>query len=269
MRRKGKGGTRPKGTVLIVGGAGRMGRWFTNFFRNMDYRVLISSRNPLTAATVAKKMGVEPGSIEDARFADIVLVSAPVKATQEICLKAAGNMRDDSALVEISAVKKGVEELAMKMPSKLGFLSIHPLFGPATKSINGQDVVIVHNKENKWTWKLLRSMEERGAKFVLMSSRDHDKYMACVQSLHHFAILSLGYALQECLCESIEGAATRSMRATMRTLRSMLSNLDSIAEIQAENPYSEEARNLFLAVVKEFAEKDPRQWIAELRQGDR
>ena len=84
MRRKGKGGTRPKGTVLIVGGAGRMGRWFTNFFRNMDYRVLISSRNPLTAATVAKKMGVEQGSIEDTRFADIVLVSAPVKATQDM-----------------------------------------------------------------------------------------------------------------------------------------------------------------------------------------
>lgn len=247
-----------------------MGRWFAVFFRDMGYRVLISSRNPRTAAAVAKRIGVEAGSNEDARFADIVLVATPVKAAQEICSKVAVNMKDGSALVEISAVKSGVEKLAAKMPKKVGFLSIHPLFGPTTRRMDGQDVVIVLNKENEWTWRLLRSMEEKGARFVLMSSRDHDKYMGCVQSLHHFAILSFGCALQECLREGkLEGAATRSMRATMRILRSMLSNLDSIIEIQTENPYSKEARNRFLTVVKKLAEMDPRQWMAELKQLDK
>jgi prephenate dehydrogenase len=242
-----------------------MGRWFSRFFKELNYRVFVYSRKLETADNVARALGVYSGSMEDAEDSDIVLVSVPWDALAGTCGRLGEKMKKGSALVEISAVKTGVEKLAESIPGHLGFLSIHPLFGPNAKGVKGQDIVMVLNRESPWVWTLLEHLEKKGAKLVIMSSRNHDRYMACIQSLHHFAILSLGYALKTCSRKAgFEEISTRSMRATVRNIRSMQRNLDTIAEIQKNNPYSREARELFLRIVKEFAEDKPEEWVRKL-----
>ena len=242
-----------------------MGRWFGRLFKELNYRVLIYSRKPETSNRAARVLGVYPGSMEDVSHSDIVLVSVPMEAVTEICRRLGERMKKGSALVEISAVKTGVEKLAEKIPEHIGFLSLHPLFGPDARSVKGQNIAMVLNRENLWGCTLLEDLEKKGAKLVTMSSKDHDRYMACIQSLHHFALLSLGYTLKTCLCEvGFEEVLTRSMRSTLRNLRSMQKNLDTIIDIQENNPYSREARELFLRTVKEFAETKPREWTRKL-----
>ena len=242
-----------------------MGRWFARFFKEAGFRVLIYGRTPETARKVAKNLGVTLGSIDDAEDSDIVMVSVPAAATPDTCLKLGEKMKGGSALVEISAVKSDIEKLAEKIPLEVGFLSIHPLFGPSAKNLNKQDIVMVLNRESLWTKALRNHFEDRGARIIKMTSHEHDRCMACVQSLHHFALLSLGYAMSKC-DPKFKNVSTRSLKPTLKTIKSMLKNLDTIEEIQSRNPYSKEARELFHKIVKEFAEEKPEEWLTKLRK---
>lgn len=63
--------------VAILGGTGKMGRWFAHFFKNKGYSVVISGRTPERARSVADEIGVDAAtsSAEAVRGANIVVVA--------------------------------------------------------------------------------------------------------------------------------------------------------------------------------------------------
>ena len=45
--------------ITIIGGTGRMGKWFAKFFQNKGYNVIITSRSSRKASSIAKEIGVK------------------------------------------------------------------------------------------------------------------------------------------------------------------------------------------------------------------
>ena len=91
--------------MLIIGGTGEMGQWFTRFSKEHGYEVVVwgSSRR----VEVAESMGVEFASDLDHAIgdSDIVVVSVPIDITDKIISETAPKMKDGSLLMDITSLK--------------------------------------------------------------------------------------------------------------------------------------------------------------------
>ncbi len=228
--------------ILIVGGTGGMGRFFANFTSLQGASVKIAGRTVSQTRRVAKEIDVKPGSIQDARTSDIVVVAVPLESMKRVCLDIAMLMKDGSLLIDLSSVKKGIaDKISSKIPQGIEYVSLHPLFAPDIDHVYGESILaIVFRSGPQWR-KFSQVLERAGARFQLTTTIFHDRAMAYVQALHHFALISLGVGL-----EKWDGRfKTNSIRATERSIRRILRNWETVIGIQQLNPYSQTVRTQF------------------------
>src|SRR5260370_9966600 len=230
--------------ILIVGGTGGMGRFFARFARLQGANVKIAGREINKSRTAAKEIEVEPGTILDATSSDIVILATPMQGTVRVAIETASLMTNGSLLADLSSVKTGISDrIAEKIPKGLEYVSLHPLFGPKIDHLHDQPIIAVsYNAGQKWS-KLARALQGGGAKVQTMSAAQHDKAMAYVQGLHHFALISLGLGL-----DGMGGEPkTQSLRETEGKIANILDNWDTIIGIQQLNPF-------LPLVIKKFVE---------------
>lgn len=240
-----------------------MGRALTRLLKKLNYEVYICSRSESKARRAAKTLKAEAGRFESLPNMDIVIVSVPVEATIDVCVEAIQLMKERSLLVDIAAVKNPIVEAVSKhLPEggDLEYLSLHPLFGPTTRSYRGENLIAVKAKPGPITERFLRDLMGEGLNVTVTSPREHDKAMAAYQVLHHYSFISLAVALEEYLRS--EGLAldpkfyTKSFRSTLKILKRMQGNLESILEIQSLNPEARDARQTMIDSILELQEID-------------
>jgi len=237
--------------ILIVGGTGGMGRFFARFASLQGARVKLAGREINKTRTAAKEMEVEPGTILDAASSDIVILAVPMAETVRVATETTSLMTTGSLLIDISSVKTGISErIAEKIPKELEYVSLHPLFGPNTDHLYGQTIVAVsYQSGQKWS-KLARALQSAGSKLIAMSAAQHDKAMAYVQGLHHFALISLGLGL-----DGMGGEPrTQSLRETEGKIVSLLDSWDTIVGIQQLNPFLPPVRQKFVEAATNLAQ---------------
>jgi len=237
--------------ILIVGGTGGMGRFFARFASLQGAKVKLAGREINKTRTAAKEMEVEPGTILDAASSDIVILSVPTGQTVRVATETGSLMTTGSLLTDLSSVKTGISDrVAEKIPKGVEYMSLHPLFGPGTDHLHGQTIIAVsYRPGQKWS-KLARAFQGGGSKVVTMSAVQHDRAMAYVQGLHHFALISLGLGL-----DGMGGEPrTQSLRETESRIVSFLSNWDTIVGTQLLNPFVPHVRQKFLELVGNLAE---------------
>jgi prephenate dehydrogenase len=83
-----------------------------------------------------------------------------------------------------------------------------------------------------------------------MSAVQHDRAMAYVQGLHHFALISLGLGLNGMGGEP----RTQSLRETEGRIVRMLDGWDMIVGIQQLNPFVPPVRQKFLELATNLAQ---------------
>ena len=237
--------------ILIVGGTGGMGRFFARFASLQGARVKIAGREINKTRTAAKEIEVEPGTILDAASSDIVILAVPMEETVRVATETASLMTTGSLLADLSSVKTGISDrIAEKIPKGLEYMSLHPLFGPNTDHLHGQTIVAVsYRSGQKWS-KLARALQDGGSKLIAMSAAQHDKAMAYVQGLHHFALISLGLGL-----DGMGGEPrTQSLRETEGRIVRLLDSWDTIVGIQQLNPFLPPVRQKFVEVATGLAQ---------------
>ncbi len=237
--------------ILIVGGTGGMGRFFARFASLQGAKVRLAGREINKTRTAAKEIEVEPGTILDAASSDIVILAVPMEETVRVATETASLMTNDSLLADLSSVKTGISDrIAEKIPKGLEYVSLHPLFGPSIDHLHDQTIIAVsYNAGQKWS-KLARALHGGGAKVQTMSATQHDRTMAYVQGLHHFALISLGIGL-----DGMGGEPkTQSLRETEGRIANMLDNWDTIVGIQQLNPFLPAIRQKFLEVATTLAQ---------------
>jgi prephenate dehydrogenase/chorismate mutase len=231
--------------ILIVGGTGGMGRFFARFASLHGAKVKLAGREINKTRTAAKEIEVEPGTILDAASSDIAILAVPMEETVRVATETASLMTTGSLLADLSSVKTGISDrIAEKIPKGLEYVSLHPLFGPNTDHLHGQTIVAVpYRSGQKWS-KLAHALQGGGSKLITMSAAQHDKAMAYVQGLHHFALISLGLGL-----DGMGGEPrTQSLRETEGRIVKILDSWDTIVGIQQLNPFLPPVRQKFVEV---------------------
>jgi len=171
-------------TIGIIGGTGQMGRWFERFFIELGHKVLIAGRRtPLAVSDCAKK-------------SHIVMLSVPLGATVDICREIGPLLTEDQLLMDICSLKETIVK-EMKHSTRAEVVGAHPLFGPFTSSIQGQNVILCPGKGSRWFEWLQKEFREKGAVVTSMDATLHDKHMAVVQGLTHFISICMGKTFQK------------------------------------------------------------------------
>jgi len=232
-----------------------MGRLLAKGLADLGVDVAVNDLNSARGRDVARRLNVGfkklPSSIDE----KIVLVSVPMNKTVDVCKDVAGRMKKGSLLVEISSVKTGVtDKVASVLPEGVEYISVHPLFGPAVRSLIGKNFVLVPMRSERWLGEFKRILSSLSARVVVADTEQHDRMMAVVQVLHHFAYLCLAVCLSK---SELRGEfTTESFAETMRLVRRLGRNLDVILSIQRDNPLAPIVRERFSQVAESLAKSD-------------
>ncbi len=256
--------------IAIVGGTGKMGSLAAKLLKKDGFEITICSRKPALAKKVAERLGVAYNTLEGGvKEADIVLVSVPIETTYKVCKQAAKQMRNGALLIDIASVKTGIaDKLTKELPNHVKYLSLHPLFGPQAPSLNKQNVVVIKSRMDSCSRKVVAYLKSKGAQVSFLSVDQHDRAMAIVQAMHHFAMLSFLHTLSTQLSKfkEPEKLTTRSLRLTLKSIDNILKNLDSAASIQKNNPYAKEIRKTYLNLMTKLAKMDLKEISSKIKE---
>jgi len=179
--------------VAIIGGSGKMGRWFARFLLQEGKEVIITGRNPKKLQEVGQQLGVEIASnIEAVKSADVVIISVPIDNFEEVVQQLSHYTHAEQIIVDITSIKVMPVE-TMHRHIKAGIvLGVHPVFGPGAKNMVNQNFVLTPTNDNEANLasKVRQYLEERGARVTVMSPAEHDEMMAVVLGLSHFIAIA-------------------------------------------------------------------------------
>ncbi|MBU4339826.1 MAG: prephenate dehydrogenase, partial [Euryarchaeota archaeon] len=187
-----------------------------------------------TRKDIAESLGVRFADDLDCEIktSDIVMISVPINITEKTIQDIAPKMPAGSLLMDITSVKTGpVEAMRKYAPVDVEILGTHPMFGPSIPDIRGQIVIFtpIEGRSARW-FPVIRSLyEENGAHIEILDAVEHDRMMAVVQGLTHFAYISIGSVFMEL---EFDVANSRRFMSPMYDIM-----LDLVGRILAQNPY--------------------------------
>lgn len=217
---EGKGGGRE---VLVIGGAGKMGGWFANFFSSQGFATRIADNR------------IDPGpgryrSWGDAGLDyDIIVVATPLAVSGRILLELA-DQKPRGLVFDIGSLKtplkSGLEALA-----NVGcrVTSLHPMYGPDTELLSGRHLIFVDVGAPEATAAAKELFAATMVEQLDMGLDDHDRLIAYVLGLSH----ALNIAFFTALAESGE-AAPKLARLSSTTFDAQM--LVSAA-VASDNPH--------------------------------
>lgn len=178
----GRRGVRPGAKVLIIGGRGKMGRFFAQWFGQSDYEVRILDQEDWPQAR-ALFAGI-----------DLCLLAVPISDTPAIAAQVASHLPQGCILADITSLK--TEPLRAMLKAYSGpVVGLHPLFGPATSSMDKQIVAVTPGRQPEGCKWLLDQLTIWGNVLVETRAEEHDEIMSIVQALRHYATFAFGHFL--------------------------------------------------------------------------
>lgn len=242
-------------------GAGGMARILVRILKPRASRMSIISRSLEKAKRFSRRMRISCSTIERLGEYDVVILTAPSQHLPEVAEKISAKLREGSLLMDVSSVKLGVvEKISEKLPGGVEYLSAHPLFGPATRRLAGNRIVLVPIRGESYLDRIRAIFEDAGLRVVFSTPEEHDRIMAFIQVAHHLSYLSLALTLMENDSEIVRDYATRSLRNTLRMFRSLSGNLRVIREIAENNLYGEEAAALLRSSIDRLMRAEEDAW---------
>jgi prephenate dehydrogenase len=167
--------------ITIIGAGGQMGQWFVKYFASQGFQVTgYDSENKISGKEIIISESLVGGILK----ADYVVLCTPTRRTPEIIRLIAKEMKRGTYLLEISSEKSKVVSSLSKMPTKINPICIHPMFGPGTKTIKGQNIISVPIKDAKKELTVAKELFA-GANFVTIDAIEHDKKIAVILGLTH------------------------------------------------------------------------------------
>lgn len=209
--------------ALVIGGDGKMGRWFVDFFRSQGF-----------ATTVADK------SVEDGpgRFTnwtdagvdfDFIVIAAPLAVSGRILAQLAV-LKPKGVVFDIGSLKSPlVDGLRELHSSGCRVTSLHPMFGPDTRLLSGRHLIFCDVGDRDATDAAKELFAATMVEQLDMGLEDHDRLIAYVLGLSH----ALSIAFFTALAESGE-AAPKLAQMSSTTFDSQLLVSAAVAQ---DNPH--------------------------------
>jgi chorismate mutase/prephenate dehydrogenase len=243
--------TKGEGTgrrVLVIGGAGHMGRWFVRYLGAQGFTVEIA--DPADGpADVVNHRDWRRITLDH----ELIVVAAPMPATNAI-LHEMAKAPPTGVVFDVGSLKSPLRDGLRALQAAGGRVtSVHPMFGPDTELLSGRHVIFVDVGSPDATAAARALFEPTMATLVEMDLESHDRLIAYVLGLSH----ALNIAFFTALAESGE-AAPRLATLSSTTFDAQLGvaakvaaeNPDLYFEIQTLNDYGTESLAALLYAVE-------------------
>jgi len=217
---EGKGDGR---TVLVIGGLGKMGGWFVNFFRSQGFETDVADQQAVPG----------PGQFTDwadtSLNYDIIVVATPLAVSARILSELAVH-KPEALIFDIGSLKtplrQGLRDLA---DAGCKVTSLHPMYGPGTELLSGRHLIFVDVGDSLATAEAKELFAATMVEQLDMDLDNHDRLIAYVLGLSH----ALNIAFVNALAESGE-AAPQLAKLSSTTFDSQLLVAAAVA---SDNPH--------------------------------
>jgi chorismate mutase/prephenate dehydrogenase len=236
-------------SALVIGGAGKLGRWFVDFLLSQGF-----------AVDVSDPAGAGAGGVDvvdwrnDPLAHDFIVVATPLGSTDAV-LRELALRRPRGVIFDVGSLKSPLRGGLMALKSHgCRVTSIHPMFGGDTELLSGRHVIFVDLG-------VADALEQARSLFaptmveqVVMSLDEHDRLIAYVLGLSH----ALNIAFFTALAGSGE-AAPRLARLSSTTFDAQLDVAVRVAQespelyfdIQSLNDYGAESLEALAKAIEE------------------
>ena len=160
-------------TALVIGGGGKMGRWFSEFLGSQGYSVIVADPKLADIHSEGREW------LSDWRDApmdtDLVVVATPIKVANQVLHDLA--LRKPSGVVfDIGSLKTPLRAgLTALRAAGVRVTSIHPMFGPDTELLSGRHVIFVDVGDTQAVQEAQTLFGSTMAEQVVMSLDEHDR----------------------------------------------------------------------------------------------
>jgi len=178
--------SRARRRILLVGGQGAMGRWFAGYFEAFGHDVtLYDIVKPALAAPFPIAADLEAG----AREADVIVLCTPIERTGE-AIERLTHSGTKALVFDICSLKSPFLEHFRKAESAgLKIVSIHPMFGPGVKWLNGRKILLLDGAHPAYTDEAKTLFEESSAELIRLGIDRHDELVGRILGLSHLVSL--------------------------------------------------------------------------------
>lgn len=255
--------------ILVVGGAGKMGRWLFRYFKNKghDVRVL----DPGAGPELYQVENLEEGL----KWAEITAIATPISEIPDI-LRAIVDREPRCLIFDIASIKSPLVSMIKKGVERgLRIGSAHPMFGPDVDSLYDRNIVICDCGCEEANTEIWRLFDDTGAFLVKIPLERHDELMSIVLGLSHAVSLAFFAALSRSNIpyQTLEKVASTTFRKQLETSKDVaFENPELYFDIQHKNPFTKAALSALTDAIKEIyrlVEKGERESFIRLMEEGR
>ena len=177
--------------VLVIGGAGKMGGWFVEFFNSQGFITHVADHKaPRSAGTFVdwREAGVDY---------EIIAVAAPIAVSGQILAELAGH-KPRGLIFDIGSLKTPLRHgLQALKDAGCSVTSLHPMYGPDTGLLSGRHLIFVDVGDAAATSAAKELFASTMVEQFDMGLDDHDRMIAYVLGLSHALNIAFFTALSE------------------------------------------------------------------------
>jgi prephenate dehydrogenase len=194
------------GNILIIGAAGKMGKWFFEYFINATKKSNHKDSAPILSIDKIflydikninygqnfkdKNIVITNNLSESVKISDIVIFCIPVNEIIKIIDGKTISFKHGSIIIEISSIKSAIHKVLSNASINLNVttLCIHPMFGPGS-SISATNKIIhipVDINKSKNEEDTINELFPSFEKIIIKSPEKHDLAISVIISLIYF-----------------------------------------------------------------------------------
>ncbi len=252
-------------SILVVGGAGKMGQWLVRFFETQGHRVLIYDPALAAPATSEERRSAK-------RWRRSPMGSPPPRWSSSRCRSTGSpgwsrrSPGSDSTgvLCDVASVKEHLRPaLDAARERGVAVTSIHPMFGAGARTLSDKVICLCDCGVPAATERVASLFRETAVTLVPLSLERHDEIASYVLGLSHFLNLLFARVLATSGLSFAELTAVGST-----TFHSQFATTESVVR---ENPllyYEIQKANRFSERVYRELERAAADWIGWVEQGE-
>jgi prephenate dehydrogenase len=196
--------------VGIIGGTGKMGRWFAGLLRQHGSTVhsFGQKTNPPVPRVIQR--------------CEVVVISVPIARTMEVIRKIGPMVSEDALLMDLTSIKKEPVD-AMLSHSRSEVVGAHPLFGADEASTKGLTVVVCPGRGQRGFQWLCGLLKNAGFAVTILTPEAHDRMMGLAQGVNHLSTLAFGLCIvgSGIPVEDLMSTSTLTFRERLDRIRTM------------------------------------------------
>jgi len=256
-------------SILVVGGAGKMGRWLVRFFETQGHRVLVFDP-ALDSRPDRGREGAVPDEVESVptlaaglAAASMVFVAVPLDRVAATVEEIAG-LGFSGVLCDVASVKEHLRPaLEAARDRGVAVTSIHPMFGAGARTLSDKVICLCDCGVPVATERVAALFRETAVTLVPLSLERHDEIASYVLGLSHFLNLLFARVVAKSGLSFAELTAVGST-----TFHSQFVTAESVVRENPQLYYEIQRSNRFSERVYREVERAAADWIGWVEKGE-